>query len=65
MEIERYPGAAEFLSNAIEKAFHKYHSHDVYAGVVDLAGGLFGTVNLYCAATDNKIATITITKEYA
>ena len=55
----------KFLGDVIEESFHKYHNHDVYAGVVDLSGGLFGTVELFCASTDKKIATIIITREYA
>jgi len=55
----------EELSAEIEKAFFKYHRYGVVAGIVDLAGGLFGTTNLYCEHTGDQIATITITKEYA
>lgn len=53
------------LGEHIEQAFHKYSPHGCYSGIVDMAGGLFGTVPLYCNLTNNEIATIIITKEYA
>lgn len=65
-EIERPDeGTNHFLLEAIEHAFFRYAPHGAYAGLIDKIGDTEARTFLYCDRTDQTIAKITITKEYA